>query len=372
MKTTKLIAVFLFAAVALSVAYAQGKAKGAPNKAQGAKSPPTLSSFCGFKAGEEMQAAKKRSKLKYGDMEVYWARKPFRKFKDVTLEYVDTGHLISIQAIARMPKMNLAAARKELESCCKELSKSGVAFDKEWDGQGGVFINKHGRGRGVDDMMVSGQIDPENAQGVIMQIMIAWNLRFFLQPTLKVNPAKYKPESELTRKEFVENVFGLKFGENVFDTIKRGPLDFKDSDALVSRILSAPVCGIDEAGMFQGEENKLALVSLCRSSYDPPVEKNVAAAKARCDKELASVADWLGLAPKDFQTTEKTEDKGGKANAFGVVAPASKETTLKSEYFKDGFQIEVHCGWAEMKDSGEILFTLPSIYFRNLSGQSPD
>lgn len=260
-----------------------------------------------------------------------------------------------------MPKMKFAAAKKELDACCKELSRSGLSFDKDWKETGEVLVQKQGSGRGVDDVLLMGQVDPENDQGFILEIAIAWNLRFFLQPVLKARPSKYDPESGLERKEFVEKVFGLKFGENVFDTIKRGPLDVKDSDSFVSRILSAPVCGIDEVMLFQnGSNGKLIQISLLRSQYAPPRVKDVADAKARCGKELASIADWLGLATADFKTTEKTEDKG------------AKETVLKSEYFKDGFQIEVCCGWSEMKDSGEMLFTPPGICFRFFPVQSSD
>ena len=257
--------------------------------------------------------------------------------------------------------MKLDTAKKELELCCKELSKSGVQFDDKWDNINDVVFSKHGSGKGVPDIAVMGQIDPENPNGAYLQITIAWEPRYFLQPQLKVKPAKYNPQSGLSRKEFVENVFGLKFGANVFDTIQHGPLDFKDSDAVVWRPLSAPVCGIGEVQLFQGEEKKLNLISLCTTDSPSPKEKDEATAKTKCAKSLVSIAAWLGLTPADFETNEKTEDKTG---AF-----AYKETTIESVWFKDGFQIEVRCGWSKMKDSGDILLTPTSIGFRILGKQ---
>ena len=353
MKMIKFTLAAIFVAGLAFGALAQGKTQN-PKPAQ------MLQSFCGFKAGEDKKAAKKPSKF-HGYEHVgiiYHSRKPFHKFNEVLLEYADTDNLVMITALS-INKKNLAAARKELDACCKELSKYGIRFDEKWNDLNEAVFEKHGSGRGVPEIVATGQVDPNNPNGSLMSITVLWDLRYFLQPQLKVKPAKYNPKSELSKKEFVENVFGLKFGENIFDTIKRGPLDFQDSDALASRILSAPVCGIDEVQLFQGEEKKLNLISLVSSSVSAPKEKDEASAKTKCAKSLASIAGWLALAPTDFETTEKTMD-----SERGVP---STDTTVESVYFKDGFQIEIRCGWSKIKDSGDILLTSPCIYFRTLA-----
>lgn len=354
MKMIKFTLAAIFVAGLAFGALAQGKTQN-PKPAQ------MLQSFCGFKAGEDKKAAKKPSKFPgYEDVGgIYRSRKPFHKFNEVLLEYADTDNLVMITALS-INKKNLAAARKELDACCKELSKYGIRFDEKWNDLNEAVFEKHGSGRGVSEIVATCQVAPNNPNGSLMSITVSWDLRYFLQPQLKVKPAKYNPKSELSKKEFVENVFGLKFGENIFDTIKRGPLDFQDSDAFVSRILSAPVCGIDEVQLFQGEEKKLGLISLFSiSSVSAPNEKDEASAKTKCAKSLASIAGWLALAPTDFETTEKTKD-----SECGIP---STDTTVESVYFKDGFEIEILCGWSKIKDSGDILLTRPSINFRTLA-----
>ena len=361
MKSLKLITAVLFAASALLGAYAQGKTA----KANASKSAPMLSSFCGFKAGEDEQTAKKPSKVKDLVGEAYCARKPFRRFKDAILEYDDAGCLVTVQAIARVQKMKFDSAKKELDACCKELSKFGLTFDEEWEETDDVLAQKHGNGRGVDDIAVQCQIDEENEQGVILQITIAWNLRELLhnpQP-VHIKTAAFNPKAEVSRMTFAEKAFGVKFGQDLSKSVK---LDRFDEEILkeqanlgalignsywLERKLSSPFHGFGTINFVVDgpSEKRLQSISLFPSEY---AAKSVDAEKAAHKKTLSGMGKWLGI--DDFNTTETTNvQKVDERIDENTVVKAGKTVILDSISESGGLKVKLR-SIISVPDKGDI------------------
>jgi len=94
----------------------------------------SLTSFCGFKAGEIKKSDK-------GIHEWIRARTPFRRFRDVRLEYTPNGKLSGVYAFSFFDKMKPDAVKKELELCCAEFGRYGIGFPKKWtSSDGGNFV----------------------------------------------------------------------------------------------------------------------------------------------------------------------------------------------------------------------------------------
>jgi len=183
-----------------------------------------LKSFCGFKAGEK----KKDIKVSKGNdvyPETVRCRTPFRKFRDARLSFSPDDRLSGVSAVTFIKGMKPKAGRAELDACCAELSKYGIVFPDDWrEENGGRILNKVGTGPGVSSAHIQGDIEvtrydektEKEIKGVMISIDIGWDLR----PPVSPKTMPYNPQSGLSRREFVENVFGVKFGKAIPDTLK--------------------------------------------------------------------------------------------------------------------------------------------------------
>lgn len=128
---------------------------------------------------------------------------------------------------------------------------------------------------------------------------------------LKVKPGNYTPGGKLTRREFVEKTFGVKFGEEIAKYAKPGDGFDPDMGGVLPKRLSAPVCGRKDALLF-ASNGKLESIQLVA---DGPAKRGagIKASKARMTKFSQGVGKWLGI--KTFETHDEVtrESPEGKA-----------------------------------------------------------
>ena len=142
---------------------------------------------------------------------------------------------------------------------------------------------------------------------------------------LKVKPGNYTPGGKLTRREFVEKTFGVKFGAEIDQYVKPGD-SFDDEIGVLTKKLSAPVCGLKDALLF-ASDGKLDRIQLVPQS-PAKREAGLKATKARLAKFDKTVGKWLGV--KSFETKESMEGE----------REGSKAWRISSVFGEDGLNLE--------------------------------
>ena len=236
-----------------------------------------LTSFCGFKAGEIKKGEK-------GIAEPIRARTPFRGFRDVLLAYSPKGRLQGVVALA---DKEVGTARKELDLCCKELARNGIRFQNwEVENDGKRFCR---RGEG-EDVFVIVFLDADGNKKTAASISIAVNWQG-VDSWITPKDEKFKAKGNLTRKAFVEDVFGMKFGEEI-------PVDVKTG----SGKLSSPICGLTKIVILPDPDS--------RKLWGVRLDGQGRAAKKSADAKpdfaglCKDVKKWLGFARYDKENEE--------------------------------------------------------------------
>lgn len=238
-----------------------------------------LTSFCGFKAGEIKKSEK-------GIAEPIRARTPFRGFRDVLLAYSSKDRLQGVVALKPADK-EVDIARKELDLCCKELARNGIRFqDWEVENDGKRFCR---RGEG-EDVSVNVFLDADNDKKKAASISIAVNWQG-VDSWIVPKDEKFKAKGNLTRKAFVENVFGMKFGEKL-------PVDVNPG----SGKLSTPICGLTK--IFIMLDPKSRKLKALRLDGQGRAAKKSADAKPEFAGLCKDVRKWLGFARYDKENEE--------------------------------------------------------------------
>ena len=303
-----------------------------------------LDSFCGFKAGED------ESKIKVAKSEAiiddgFRARSPFRsKFREVMLTFGKGGKLVGVSAYARLENTKPKTVKTELEACCKELTaKYNIKFG-DWTEEDGE-IGKDGGGEGVNVRVAATLDSPEeNAKktGATLMVGVSWDSNF-IHPAISVKAGNYNAKSGKTRREFIENAFGMKFGEPLPEYIKAEKEE--ESVGVVIRRLSAPVCGCSQAILGLAYKGKLSGMCLM-PAIDRRSEKVADAAhrlaKTKAAEICAAIEKWLGIAPLKI--------KEGLEGADGAVYIGGKPIT--ASYEEGDICIIVKAGVVENKTEG--------------------
>ena len=204
-----------------------------------------LTSFCGFKSGEKKQNIKV-SKGNPIYPETVRCRSPFRKFRDARLRFSDDDRLVGVGAVTFIQGMKPSGGKTELDKCCSDLAKYGIVFPDEWRDQGDGRLEKVGSGPGVSVIHIQGNLQGSRydeksgneKKGVLLTIDLSWGDIDVV--TVSSKAGKYTGKSNLTRREFVENAFGVKFGEEIPAGVRKG-CKYND-DRLVTTQLAQPVC----------------------------------------------------------------------------------------------------------------------------------
>lgn len=345
MKTGMLRAALVCVCALLSfAAYPQGSAQGRRK---------TLDSFCGFKPGEA-QSKIKAPESRLDDRYVR-ARKPFRKFHDVRLAFNGDGKLEGVSALARMDGVRkLDFVKKEAETCCRELAAFGVTFEKPQCDERAFAV--HGYGPGIKGVDVSAQLmdryDEKRQKEVacaVCTVDVAWDLNF---KPLNVRVANYSAKFGITRKEFIERTFGLKFGEEAAKCLELGE-DEKKYDkgleralgygSIVSRWMTSPVCGFDRVSVYsKGEDGRIQRIGFENRAQ----VKDKAAAGARFKNARAALARWLGIA--SFETKEGD----GKPEFADKAGNAVPQWSVTSTFDDDGLRVTIE-GFALDESKGQ-------------------
>lgn len=290
-----------------------------PALAQSASNQKALRSFCGFNAGDDESKCKTgpRSNRLLAETFVR-ARKPFRKFKDVELRF-EEGKLNGVSAYACIDNMKPTAAQKELDDCCKELAKLGIKFPADWDIDGSKY-KKEGSGEGVyvqlqgdveSTRYIPGKSD-KTVKCAVFSIDVAWDL-LATNSKMQVKQGNYSPKSGITRREFIERSFGVKFGEPISKYVKIGKneAELVALSGYIVRDLSAPVCGCRNIRFHTGE--KMLSFELLGNIRAHKV-KSADAARASIEKSCGLLEKWLAL--ESIEIKEKKERKSGETEGF--------------------------------------------------------
>ena len=300
--------------------------------AQGVSRQKRLNAFCGFKAAEP-QAKIKAAKGEKDYADAVRARTPFRKFKNAKLNFSPAGELVEVDALLYIDKMKPAAAKKELDDCCKELAKydglSGLAssnwvsdgstFKKEWSDGNGTYVQIQGVVEFTKNLP-SGK----TTTGAFFLITVGWDLESINRKPFAVTRGDYVPGKGMSRREFIEKAFGVKFGEDLFKYITKGKNDdeyLKIGSGCVTRKPSSPVCGFATVRFDLTSDGRLCgidlLPDLKAKGGNLSEEKARLSAEASLDKVRSAAGKWLGLSP--FEAKE-TVDDGAETKVVGKSA----------------------------------------------------
>ena len=132
------------------------------------------------------------------------------------------------------------------------------------------------------------------------------------QPSaLKVKQGNYTPRGKLTRREFVEKAFGVKFGEELAKYVK--PDNDGDADlGVMHKKLASPVCGLKDALFFVSRSGELERIQLSPQS-PAKREQGIKATKARLDRFSQTAGKWLGIKSFEPQESIVGDSEEGKA-----------------------------------------------------------
>ena len=128
---------------------------------------------------------------------------------------------------------------------------------------------------------------------------------------LKVKPGNYAPGGKLTRREFVEKSFGVKFGEDLSKYVKAEEGGASDLD-VVHKTLASPVCGLKSVLFFTSQSGELESIQLAPNS-PAKRESGLKATKARLDRFSKTAGKWLGIASFETQENVTGESQEGKS-----------------------------------------------------------
>lgn len=331
-------------------AFLQFTAHGAGNKAK----TQTFSSFCGFAAGESKSMAKKLPKdpLWPDAKTTYAARKSFRKFKEVELEYDDKSRLYRVSAYAWLKNTKLAAGLKELDATCKELGKAGFAFPPAW-----TQDNVDSRSKTAYDAHET-QIEAicgyqQEFDGTLLEIHVKWRLHKLLHnpAPVRIKGGTYGPKTKIPRTAFIEKAFGVKFGQDVSKSIKLDEFDEEGLEELakigkligdkiwVERNLASPFCGFDMVRFHLDDPSKKCLRTILLSK---PVEtaQSVDAAKATHEKSLSAFKNWLAIDGFNTDEHENVQEFDQKVDDNTFIM-AGKTIILDSACENDGLKVKL-------------------------------
>ena len=289
--------------------------------AQGAPKQSRLTSFCGFKAGEN-QAKIKVAKGEKDYNDAVRVRTPFRKFKNARLRFSSTGELVEVDAVLYIDKMKPAAAKKELDDCCKKLAKydgldglvsaswvsDGSGLKKELSDGNSAYVQIQGD-TDFDWCLPSGKA----TKGAFFSITVSWDLDALNRKPFAVTRGDYVPGKGMSRREFIEKVFGVKFGEDLFKHITKGKDDdeyLKMGAGCVIRKTSSPVCGFVTVRFDLTSDGRLCGIDLLpdmkANGRNLSEEKAKLSAEASLDKVRSATGKWLGIEP--FEAKDTVDD----------------------------------------------------------------
>ena len=250
----------------------------------------SLTSFCGFKAGEIKKSDK-------GIQESIRARTPFRRFRDVRLEYTPNGKLYGVCAHSFFDKMKPDAAKKELELCCAEFGRYGISFPKKWtSSDGGNLLQKLGRGDWGTEVHVRGILattrwleSGKKMSGASIDILVRWN--GFDWYTITPKLGNYNPQRKLTRREFIEQVIGVKLESQLQSEIN-GSVYEQNAMVNTSVKLVPSLLGMASAEIKCSKSTKeVKGINLYIGKCD--LIQDSAAAKKECIKMCDRLKKWL-------------------------------------------------------------------------------
>ena len=314
-----------------------------------------LDSLFGFKAGEDRAKIKlKKSSL---DDRYFRARKPFRKFRDVQLTYNDNGKLRGITAVAWIDSMkNFAAVKKEVEACCKEFSVFGITFREKQEND--PEFSAYGRGPGIEGMDIRGSVGQRYDErgrarvGASVTIEFNWNLDF---KPINVKVANYSTKFGISRKEFIEKTFGMKFGEAIVKYIE---LNNEDRERLsengkynlyyVYRYMSSPICGFNGVCVYLDNKDNMRIKGI---GFDNRVQvKDMVAAKARFENVRTALGKWLGIDSFDMKEDDKSLDSNKNESVSIVATFEDKGLRVKIRDFITENESAKQAGWSSSID----------------------
>lgn len=308
-----------------------------------------LDSFCGFKAFSLPKKGDDGSKT-------VKARKPFRKFKDVILEYAPrylnggkTGEmpqvcLRGVHAFCMVDGKDHMAVKREFDECCKDLARLGVVFEEMKD-DGGT-ISRHGvakcfRGENTEGLMMASVDvyvrgngrDAGKKKRAFFGIRVGWERfsgSFFgFLGSFSMNAEE---KSQNGPKELLETLVGSKFGEEIQPRILKS-IEFA---AKLNRK------GADEPLVYWKRLSKPFLgMKIVKWSHSPTTKKLTMIRMENNDSEWK---DWNRVS-MDFKRLRRSAMR-----TFKIPLGGSKESgcSIVSEYEKDGFRIKV----GAMQDNG--------------------
>lgn len=259
-----------------------------------------LTSFCGFKVGEKKQNIKVP---KSRDVpEGVRVRTPFRKFRDARLRFSDDDRLVGVDAATFIQGMKPSGGKAELDKCCSELAKYGIVFPDEWSDQGDGHIQKVGSGPGVSLIHIQGNLQAsrydeksdKEKKGVILTIDLSWGDMY----SPKVG--NYTAKSNLTRREFVENVFGVKFGEEIPAGVRN--VSKYNDNRLVTVELAQPICGIGYVAFYSEDGKKLSSIDFNKDI----AARRIKDAEPEYDRLCKEVKTWLEI--DSFETKDTSDN----------------------------------------------------------------
>lgn len=242
-----------------------------------------LTSFCGFKPGEKRPAK-----------EPTRARKSFRKFREIRqLLYTEDGKLNGVCASAFLDKMNGAAAKMELNLCCKELEKQGISFVEDWVEDGNKLTRK-GCGSFVSvsiyaELETTRQLPSgKMAKGASADIELVWSCVDLKPYSLK--PGKYIDKDGKSRREFLEDAFGFKFDEKIPEAKITSWKNLAELNTYTTR-LATPFLGMVMVELhYFGDSKSLKSMEL-RRSYNLKLDDAKKEHANLCDQ----VKKWLAI-----------------------------------------------------------------------------
>ena len=325
--------------------------------AQRMSSPKWLTSFCGFKFGE----IKKNDK---GVNESIPARTPFRNFRNVRLGYSSKGRLQSVEAYAAIDKMKPEKGRKEFDLCCRELEKQGISFGDWRIEDEGRNLSRSGLGDFVQ-VVIDGYVGTARTT---MGIHVFWDGVDLDAITPKAGT--YNAKSKISRRAFLENVFGVRFGEAIPAKIKNRCADLNDrsespSNGYCTR-LASPVCGMLNLEFdCEGSARRLKSLNMERMRRGPAVQE-LADIRKEYSRFCDEVRRWLGITAFTSEETENTQDGYLQifSSAFedeGIIIKAEAWVTTLKGRRNCSLKIEITGKNAEEQRMKEMI--LPKVSF---------
>ena len=332
------IAKFMIVALAIALCvptWAQGKGGGAKR----------LDSFCGYKMGENKEKLEKTVKMDPQNSMVL-AKKPFRKFKHVSLEFSDDEALSGVTATLVLPKAKLEVAKKELNECCKILAKfDGMEglMAAGWQESNDNHCQKEYAANCVTIYLEADAGSRELPNGkmekfVRLTIGVFWNLTIMQRQPIFVKSCDFAPDKGISRREFVEKAFRVKFGEEIGNSIKLDAEDDKSFFTPIMRNFALPFFGCNKALFFASSSGKLQAILLLPPNTATKKSADLSARQARLKKVCDGLGKWLGSA--SFGEAKGGEKRiASRLEDDGIIVEAACESIKKPDDAKKNVYI---------------------------------